>query len=146
MKVRIAAVMLSSLLALTACGGDTDGDTDAGTGHTSIEVTGNWSGSLSEEKNLRVSIFDCPFSMPPSYFFEGTANPSTGDVYAKLDDLSSGDWCLMAYIDMDSTDGLSPAAGLDPINDTGDENASGAIPISVIAGKTNTLVLKFAIH
>jgi hypothetical protein len=123
--------------------GDSDSDSDADTG--SVEVTGNWDGSAPEGSDLRVSLFDCPFTMPPDYFFEGTWDAETGDVWATQEGVEPGEWCLMAYIDIDDGDGLAPMEGLDPVNATGDENPNGAIPIAVEAGKTTTVELVFEI-
>ena len=125
--------------------GDTDTDTDTDTDPGSVEITGNWDGTAPDGTGLRVSIFECPFSMPPKYFFEGTWDPATGDVEALQENVEPGDWCLMAYIDMDDTDGLAPMDGLDPVNATGDENSDGAIPIVVEAGETTVVDLVFEI-
>ena len=124
---------------------DSDSDSDSDTDKGSIEVTGNWQGALPDGSNLRVSIFGCPFTMPPTYFFEGTWDSTGGDVYAELDDIDPGDWCLMAYIDADSSDGLAPVVGLDPMNATGDENSDGAIPIVIESGETTHVDLIFEI-
>ena len=127
--------------------GDTDSDSDADTdadGDTgTIAVTGNWDGSAPDGTGLRVSVFGCPFTMPPDYYFEGTWDSSTGDVAASQDGVTPGEWCLMAYIDIDSTDGLRPVDGTDAVNSTGDENEEGAIPITVTAGETTTVDLSF---
>lgn len=122
---------------------DTDSDADADTG--TVSVTGNWDGSAPEGSELRVSLFPCPFSMPPEYYFTGTWDSGTGDVAASQDGVDPGEWCLMAYIDMDSTDGLAPVDGTDPVNATGEENDEGTLPITVTAGETTTVDLEFAI-
>lgn len=147
MRKLVVSTLFAMACGLMACGdsGTSDnGDTD--TAVTGVEVSGNWSGTLTEEKSLRVSIFECPFSMPPRYFFEGTADPTTGDVHASWDNVAPGDWCLMAYIDMDSGDGYAPVAGLDPVNNTGDENTDGGLPITVVAGQVTSVVLEFAVR
>lgn len=162
--ILIAALAVAALPAYTACDdddtssdGDTDADSDSDTDADSdsdsdsdgdlgaVEVTGNYDGTAPEGSALRVSLFECPFAMPPDYFFEGTWNSGTGDVEATQDDVDPGDWCLMAYIDIDPDDGLAPVDGLDPVNATGDENSNGAIPITVVAGETTTLDLVFEI-
>jgi hypothetical protein len=122
---------------------DSDSDSDADLG--SIEVTGNWQGAVPAGSNLRVSVFECPFTMPPTYFFEGTWDSTSGDAYAQQDEIDPGDWCLMAYIDADPLDGLAPVVGLDPMNATGDENSDGAIPIVIEAGETTHVDLIFEI-
>ncbi len=123
--------------------GDSDSDSDGDVG--TLTVTGNWVGNAPNGSNLRVSVFECPFAMPPEYFFEGTWDSDSGDVYASLDDVEAGDWCLMAYIDIDSSDGLAPVDGLDAVNDIGSENSDGALEITVFGGETTTVDLVFAI-
>jgi len=122
---------------------DADSDADGDTG--ALEVTGDWQGTAPEGTKLRVSVFGCPFTMPPDYFFEGTWDSASGDVFAELAEVDAGDWCLMAYVDIDPTDGLAPVDGLDPVNATGDENSDGAIPITVEAGETTVVDLAFEI-
>ena len=124
---------------------DSDSDSDSDTDMGSIEVTGNWQGAAPDGSNLRVSIFECPFTMPPAYFFEGTWDSTGGDAYAELDGIDPGDWCLMAYIDADPSDGLAPVVGTDAINATGDENSDGALPIVIEAGETTFVDLIFEI-
>ena len=92
-----------------------------------------------------MAVFPCPFSMPPEYFAEGDYDAASGDVHALVSDVEPGEWCLMAYVDMDPEDGLAPAEGIDAINDTGDENSNGALAVDVVAGETTPLDLSFAI-
>jgi hypothetical protein len=154
MRRLIAAGALALLPALTggcgdgdgggADGGSPDGGTDDDTRGT-VQVTGTWDGGAPAGTGFRVSLFECPFAMPPDYFMQGTFDPGTGDVAATIPEVEPGPWCLMAYVDMDPDDGLAPVSGLDPVNATGDENEWGALPIEVVAGQTTTVDLGFAI-
>jgi hypothetical protein len=147
----IAKGALALLLVLSAgCGGgnDDDGnDDDGGTDDTvgTVEVAGDWDGDAPEGTGFRVSLFACPFNMPPDYFQEGEFDPASGDVEAVIPEVEPGEWCLMAYVDMDPEDGLAPVDGLDAVNATGDENEWGAISIEVVAGQTTAVDLVFAI-
>ncbi|MFO8074170.1 MAG: hypothetical protein R6V85_20100 [Polyangia bacterium] len=149
MKRKIATmVLLSALLAGCDDGGGEgeDGGTGDGTDqYGAVEVSGAWDGAAPETAGFRVAIFECPFSMPPELFVEGDYDPQSGQVQALAPEVDPGQWCLMAYLDMDTEDGLAPVDGLDAVNDTGQENASGAIPIEVRAGQTTSLELTFAI-
>ncbi|MCK5690851.1 hypothetical protein KAI87_16340 [Myxococcota bacterium] len=156
-RITMVTAALFMALSLGACGEedvpvndniaepepDTDTDTESTLG--SIEITGNWDGTLTEGLDFRVSIFACPFSMPPKYYFNGTVDHLTGDVYATYEEIEPGEWCLMAYIDMEPYDSLSPVSGLDPANNTGDENSNGAVPITITAGETTVIDLTFAL-
>jgi hypothetical protein len=148
MKRKMATMVLISTL-LACCdggGGDDDGGTGDGTDqHGAVEVSGAWDGAAPDSAGFRVAIFECPFTMPPDLFVEGDYDPQSGQVQALAPEVEPGQWCLMAYVDMDPEDGLAPVDGLDAVNDTGQENASGAIPIEVQAGQTTSLELDFAI-
>ena len=153
LSLSVSFLLLLLFLASPGCSNDTnpsgdtdsdsDSDSDSDTG--TVSVTGNFDGSAPEGSALRVSVFECPFAMPPDYFFEGTWDSETGAVEASQDDVDPGDWCLMAYIDIDPDDGLAPMDGLDPVNATGEENSDGAIPITVVAGETTAVDLTFEI-
>jgi hypothetical protein len=162
--MRIQALLGAALLTVLAVGAcddsssasdagadadsDTDADTDADGGDTlgAIEVTGNWDGAQPDGVTFDVAVFECPFTMPPTYYCgDGTIDAGTGDVHALLEEIEPGEWCLMAYVDMISDDGLAPVSGTDAVNATGEENANGAIAIDVIAGETATVDLIFQI-
>lgn len=162
-----ALLALSSLAALSAaCEASTTAGADAATDTSStdtsstdtagadtgttakdgtVHVTGHYTGTLAGTPNLRVSMFPCPFQMPPKYFFEGTYDAATGDVDASQANVDAGEWCLMAYIDVNPADGLAPVPGLDPQNTGNGENSSGAVPVTVAAGQTTEVTLSFAL-
>ncbi|HUU22302.1 MAG TPA: hypothetical protein VM389_07170 [Phycisphaerae bacterium] len=152
MSRSIASGALVLLLVVAAGCGDTDegagdagddGGTDSPDG--TVEVTGNWDGAAPAGTGFRVSLFACPFSMPPDYFQQGTFDADSGEVDAVISEVEPGEWCLMAYVDMDPDDGLAPVGGLDAVNASGDENEWGAIPLEVTAGQTTAIDLVFAI-
>jgi hypothetical protein len=127
---------------------DTDSDTDADGGATvgAIEVTGTYDGVQPDGVTFKVAAFACPFTMPPTYYDgSGTIDAATGAVHSLIEGVEPGEWCLMAYVDMNPDDGLQPVAGTDAVNATGDENANGAIPIDVVAGETTVVDVAFAI-
>jgi hypothetical protein len=145
---------LAALLAVGAAGcGDDDaadgGDPSGDAGTTgAIELDGNWAGDKPDGVAFQVAVFACPFSMPPAYYNggAGSIDLATGDVHDVIEDVLAGEWCVMAYVDMDTSDGLMPVDGLDATTTTGLENASGAIPVEVVAGETTTVALTFAIQ
>jgi hypothetical protein len=129
-------------------GGDagTDTDTDADGGGTlgAIDLTGNWDGAIPDGATFKTAVFECPFTMPPTYSdLDGTINLDTGDVHGLVEGIEPGTWCLMAYLDMDPDDGLAPVAGLDAVNATGAENENGAIAVDVVAGEVVPIELVF---
>ena len=106
----------------------------------------HWDGTVPAGTELKVAVFTCPFSMPPKRYFTGPVDVSTGEATATDDKVSVGDWCVMAYYDLDTSDGLAPVKGLDPVNATGKEHEKGSIPVVIQGGKTttNSLELKVA--
>ncbi len=136
----------SDLAGSDATGADaaeSDAPATATTG--TVHVTGSYQGTLAGSPNLRVSMFPCPFQMPPKYYFEGTYDAASGAVEATQEDVEPGEWCLMAYIDVNPDDGLAPVVGLDPQNAGNGENANGAVPVTVTAGQTTEVALSFAL-
>ena len=123
---------------------------DAGTSEDelpgSVEATGIWDGAQPAGVNFDVAVFECPFSMPPKKAsLDNPVDPETGAVSGIVEDIEPGEWCVMAYIDMNPEDGLAPVKGTDAINHTGQENEDGAIPIIVESGRATTLQLEFAL-
>lgn len=125
-------------------GADLGADAPATTG--TVEVSGIYDGTLPDGADLRVSLFECPLSMPPSFYFIGTVDPTSRAVSAAQTGVEPGTWCLMAYVDMDPTDGLAPVVGVDPTNSTGEENNEGTLEIEVVAGQTTEVDLSFAVR
>jgi len=141
-------IIVAALFAAAGCG-DSGGDTapdGGGDDLGAIEVTGNWNGAMPDGVTFDVAVFACPFTMPPESFPQSpTIDVGTGDVYDLVEDVPPGEWCLMAFIDMDQDDGLAPVEGLDAVNATGAENANGAIALDVVAGETTVIDLIFQI-
>ena len=155
------AWVLASLLALTlaACGGGDDapgsgaagsagggaGGAPATTGVGTLQVNAHWSGSIPEGTKLKVAVFACPFTMPPKRVLVGDVDGATGEATATDAKVPTGDWCLMAYYDLDPNDGLAPVKGLDPVNATGRENEKSSLPVSVQDGKTTAISLELKV-
>ena len=138
-------VVAAALFAAMGCGGGGDGGDDDTLG--AIEVTGNWNGATPDGVMFDVAVFACPFTMPPESFPQSPEiDAASGDVHDLVEDVSPGEWCLMAYIDMDPDDGLAPVAGLDAVNATGAENANGAIALDVVAGEITPIDLVFELY
>jgi len=135
----LTIILLFFALLAFGCGDDnTTGD-----GPGSIIVQGSWDGDISEDASFKAAVTECPLLMPPTYNGEETIDNETGEAFIQLDDIEPGQWCVMAYIDMDTTDGLLPKSGLDVINTGGNEK--GGIPVEIISGETITLDIGFAI-
>lgn len=123
--------------------GSDGGDDNPG----SVLVTGFWDGAQPDGVNFDVAVFPCPFTMPPEKAsLNNPVDPNTGAVTGLVSEVPPGEWCVMAYIDMDPNDGLAPVKGTDALNATGQENDQGAIPIIVTSDKTTELALTFAIQ
>jgi hypothetical protein len=128
-------------------GTDTDTDSDGGSTLGAIEVAGNWDGAQPDGVTFKTAVFACPFTMPPEYSdLDGTIDSVTGDVHGLIEEVEPGEWCLMAYVDMNPDDGLQPVAGTDAVNATGDENVNGALAIDVIGGEITVVDLVFEIQ
>ncbi len=154
-EARALGLLLPLALAALGCADDGSGaDADAGADGGSdtattgaIELTGNWDGDKPDGVGFDVAVFACPFTMPPESFpTSPTIDTTTGDVYALVEDVPPGEWCVMAYIDMIPDDSLAPVSGVDALNATGQENEYGAIPVEVVAGETTALPLTFAVE
>ncbi len=151
----VCAVVSMLMLGAVACGDD-DSDTendatdvvsteDVAAEVGTVEVSGSWAGAFPEGAFFRVFFFGCLLSMPPNYYFDSPI-AENGDVLAIQEEVDAGEWCLMAYVDMDPDDGLAPVVGLDPVNTTGDENDEGALMIHVVTGETTVVPLTFDIR
>lgn len=135
------------LIALSGCdNSDSETDNDTETENTStgsLQIEGSYDGQITAEATLEAAVFPCPFTMPPSYLAHGLID-TNGNVFAELDDIETGDWCVMVYIDMVPGDSLAPVAGLDAVNVGGNE--SNAIEVTITENETATLDLTFAVQ
>ena len=123
-----------------------DGGTASDENPGAVLATGNWTGEQPDGVNFDLALFPCPFAMPPEKAsLNNPVDPETGAVSGKIEDVPPGDWCIMAYIDMDPSDGLAPIQGVDALNATGQENDNGALPVTITSGKTTELTLTFEI-
>ena len=151
------AIPVLAVAAIACGGGDDDPAGAAGSGAAgaagapsggstgTLQVDAHWNGSIPAGTELKVAVFDCPFSMPPKRVFNGDVDSATGKASATDEKVPVGQWCLMAYYDLDPSDGLAPVEGLDPVNATGNENEKGSLPFVIEGGKTTTVVLELAV-
>ena len=149
-KILILATAI--VFAFSACGKDDtdndDKDSDAGGAGASkggtLEVSGVYDGTIEDGAVLKIAVFECPFSMPPKRFGEGTVDVSSGKTFGVIEEIEAGDWCFMAYIDMDTSDGLSPVAGLDPSSIA--SKSDGGTPFTVKDGQVTHQSVEYQIY
>lgn len=131
--------VLACLFVMLGCTDDNADGTEPQTG--SLHLTGTWDQEMTPEVTFKWALFECPFTMPPSDSNVGTITDNKLD--ALIEDIEVGQWCFLAFIDMNPDDGLKPVEG-DPQAYPPQNQQSHEVTIE--AGKTTTVNLSFEIR
>ncbi len=134
-------LVFAAATAPLGCTGDDGGQ--SGTEEAVLQIRGTWSDPTVDSAPVRTSVFECPFKMPPDEYDDAGTFANT-EVEAELE-LEPGTWCVLSFIDVDTTDGgLKYVEGLDAV--AYPPEGERGHRVELVAGETTELDLVYEVR